>query len=92
MGERLELPWVAINNSVDIVDVASCGLIANVWARGENRGGPKAQEKAAFIVKACNSHDALVKALEDIASLKVTKGAAANLAQRTLAAAIWSAG
>ena len=86
MAEHTPTPWVADPDdregyewNIHIIDGQD----------GHNRicfmsNGPETEANAAFIVKAVNSHDALVEALQKIASLEVTKGAAANLAQRVL--------
>ena len=74
MAEHTPTPW-AIDadypNCVRITDshghdveIAECSLLS--WDGSEMTSGPDATDEAnaTFIVKACNSHDALVKALD----------------------------
>lgn len=63
----------------------------DTWvATAENRetNGAEASANAAFIVRACNSHDALVAALREIAAMNGTYcGVAVETARAALAAA-----
>lgn len=70
MGEHTPTPWrievVESSSSGDPVELIVCGTdweIAQIELGEEDN---LCRANAAFIVKACNSHDALVKALEAI--------------------------
>ncbi len=70
MSDHTPTPWIASNQYLYAGNPERSLPIASGqhdWAT--DRGGASHEEavaNAAFIVKACNSHDALVKALEEI--------------------------
>lgn len=50
------------------------GMVASIWPNGTNRDTEK---KVQFIVRACNSHDAMIAALqfvEKYAAMRASKG------------------
>lgn len=70
MAEHTPTPWRAIepDNSNYLLEIVGTNVRGNeeLVCRPPGR---KRNANAAFIVKACNSHDALVKALEEIAAM-----------------------
>lgn len=65
MGEHTKTPWHALNQHI-FAGNASVPIASGHQIYATDRGGAlyeQAKANAAFIVEACNSHDALVKAL-----------------------------
>ena len=65
MSQHTPTPWnVVTHNGVSLIDGDADRIGVNV----------EAPANAAFIVRACNSHDALVKALEAVEAWAATHG------------------
>lgn len=64
----VECPGIESEDGVSIVVFAHC-LAPNEEAGVQGRTPEEARANAAFIVRACNSHDALVSALRDLVEI-----------------------
>ncbi len=87
MSEHTELPWVAGPEypGEPAAFVHKDGKpIADCYMEGASDGS---EANAAFIVRACNSHDTLVKALESIANMPIQPGWTADTSMRAVARA-----
>lgn len=87
-SEALGLPWEASEDGV-VIRAIDSNVMGNIVCLqpGFERSFMRWPDRRAFIVQACNSHAALVKALSEIATVNRSRDQLQELARAALALA-----